>query len=614
MPNFYPAFSPASSKLLNRFSATPALIVFGALLPIFLSQGHAATLGDITFDSKVGEHLQANIPIYDVDQAALSTMEVIIADDSLSKAAGLKQSNDLPFLWAELRQIEGAAPVVVLLSGKPMPDKYNEIIVELTWSGGSYLREYVVQPPVAGASALTQAGSATQPSSPSTNVKAGDGSGTLSVTVKRGDTLLSIARELELPGATESGGFTMQQLMLSIYQTNPGAFLGSPNRLRAGAELSIPDATVVRRAPQQEAAALFKRPIPAPTSAPAPTTQQRSIAPTDAAPVVTPVQSADFVPNPESVEVSSDAVSTDAAEQLSVTEINTLIDGAISVKLEPIDNNLTDLNRQISGFDQTLSAINRSISDQNETVRSIESRLGTLETPPPESVVQPVESVDQPLSVNLQSEQSDLPVNESLWSKISNSAYLRSLGLLALALALAFFLVVRQVLARRRSVAALKPASDSIERSSSTIARATDGSGKEFDHNHRVAEADSAMLWFKRHLISNKVSDAALLKALARHPQRQDIRLRLLQRYAKRRDVLRFTELGREMYLISRGRNPEWSDTLQLALSLESDMQVTDSDSEHMLAGDLTSVIQEPVSTPTDPQRSTRVQTDVELM
>jgi len=86
-------------------------------------------------------------------------------------------------------------------------------------------------------------------------------------------------------------------------------------------------------------------------------------------------------------------------------------------------------------------------------------------------------------------------------------------------------------------------------------------------------DAPTALTWFREHLQSPKVGEEALVKALRQYPNRQDLRLRLMERYANRKEVESFAQLGREMFLMTRGRNKEWPQAIQLALALELEME-----------------------------------------
>jgi pilus assembly protein FimV len=68
-----------------------------------------------------------------------------------------------------------------------------------------------------------------------------------SVTVKRGDTLSHIASRLR-PDAV-----SLEQTLIGLYRENPHAFDGNVNRLKAGKTLSVPSADKVAAIPQQEA-------------------------------------------------------------------------------------------------------------------------------------------------------------------------------------------------------------------------------------------------------------------------------------------------------------------------------------------------------------------------
>lgn len=114
----------------------------------------AATLGELSISSARGEHLLAEIAVSNVAASEAASLSVSIADAEFSAAAGLVQSDNLPFLWAELRQRNNDQRnndqadngwYVQLLSSEPVSDPYNEIIVELEWDGGSYLREYALR-------------------------------------------------------------------------------------------------------------------------------------------------------------------------------------------------------------------------------------------------------------------------------------------------------------------------------------------------------------------------------------------------------------------------------------------------------------------------------------
>ena len=170
--------------------------------------------------------------------------------------------------------------------------------------------------------------------------------------------------------------------------------------------------------------------------------------------------------------------------------------------------------------------------------------------------------------------------------------------LLGLAIFLAFGLVARQLLVRRKgSIKSqhdevisplVKENSQSSKTAETTVQmKPNDKMKTEIDSDQSASlkqqestEPSSALAWFSEHLQSAKVSDDALTEALRGLPNRQDLRLRLMQRYAQQKDVTRFAMLGQEMFRMTRGRNPEWPEVIQLALALELEMQVVQGETE----------------------------------
>jgi pilus assembly protein FimV len=77
---------------------------------------------------------------------------------------------------------------------------------------------------------------------------AGAEAGTDSYTVKNGDTLARIA------GLVKPDGVSLDQMLVALYRTNPNAFAGNNmNRLRSGQILSVPDADTARNVGSGEA-------------------------------------------------------------------------------------------------------------------------------------------------------------------------------------------------------------------------------------------------------------------------------------------------------------------------------------------------------------------------
>ena len=90
------------------------------------------------------------------------------------------------------------------------------------------------------------ASSADRAASRSASAPSGD------VKVKRGDTLTHIAQRVR------PDSVSLEQTLIALYRENPHAFVGNVNRLKAGATLKVPSADAVAEVKQQEAARELK--------------------------------------------------------------------------------------------------------------------------------------------------------------------------------------------------------------------------------------------------------------------------------------------------------------------------------------------------------------------
>jgi pilus assembly protein FimV len=105
----------------------------------------------------------------------------------------------------------------------------------------------VAQPPARAAARVPAAPARrTAAAAPRPAARAADAAG--QITVRRGDTLSKLARQVQPEGAS------LDQMLVSMFRTNPEAFSGNNmNRLRAGAILRVPDAAEVQGTDATEA-------------------------------------------------------------------------------------------------------------------------------------------------------------------------------------------------------------------------------------------------------------------------------------------------------------------------------------------------------------------------
>ena len=229
-------------QLLLGLASSSAL--YSGLVP-------ALGLGEITLHSALSQPLDAEIELFDVGDLTAEDMRVRLAPAEVFSRSGVDRLyffNDLRFTPL----LRGGKSVIRVVSTQPVREPYLNFIVEVVRPNGQLYREYTVllDPPSSAAyrslaapaastvpvsvPAVTRA-EAVEPTRPAVLPAAQQGN---RYSVVSGDSLWKIAERL----AAETGQVTPQSLMLDMYALNPQAFInGDINRLRAGAQLLLPD-------------------------------------------------------------------------------------------------------------------------------------------------------------------------------------------------------------------------------------------------------------------------------------------------------------------------------------------------------------------------------------
>ena len=112
------SFAPRKPELSapGTVSSTAALVAVACCLISAWNAAQAATLGELKILSERGQHLQAEVRVLDVDASTADSLTISVGDRALSEAAGLVQTESLPFLWSELRQRDSGQWYVTVLS------------------------------------------------------------------------------------------------------------------------------------------------------------------------------------------------------------------------------------------------------------------------------------------------------------------------------------------------------------------------------------------------------------------------------------------------------------------------------------------------------------------
>jgi len=211
------------------------------------SQAWSAGLGNLTLHSSLGQLLDAEIEISVADAIESETLQAYMASQEVFEQMGIPQVAGLADIRFAIESRSKNDLVLKVTSIRPVREPFINIVVELAWATGTYLREYtfLLDPVIndVAAKPLQQGSSApvddivivSGESVTSEAVVENADSPEIIIVVKRGDNLLDIARTVK------PAGVSIEQVAMAIYDRNPRAFYGSVHQLNRGAELLIPD-------------------------------------------------------------------------------------------------------------------------------------------------------------------------------------------------------------------------------------------------------------------------------------------------------------------------------------------------------------------------------------
>lgn len=211
----------------------------------------ALGLGEITLHSALNQPLEAEIELLQVADLSADDLAVRLAPAEVFNRSGVDRLvflNDLRFTPL----LRGGNSVIRVVSSQPVREPYLNFIVEVARPNGQLLREYTILLDPPGSAAYRAVAAAPQVAETAVRSAASATSATFVAPatlpaaelgqryrVASGDSLWTIAKGLRAAGSSAS----QQALMRDIQALNPQAFSnGDSNRLRAGAELVLPDA------------------------------------------------------------------------------------------------------------------------------------------------------------------------------------------------------------------------------------------------------------------------------------------------------------------------------------------------------------------------------------
>lgn len=228
------------------------------ILLVFSSVVCALGLGGIAVKSALNEPLDARIALISASSAEIEDIRVKLADAAVFRRAGVERSFLLSKLRFKAVAPEQGKPYIQVTTRESIREPFLDFLIEISWPNGSLVREFTVlldpptyTPPQAKSAAVAPKRTvSTQPaqSQPSS------GPATYGP-VRSSETLWVIAGKVQ-----PDKGISRNQTMVALLKSNPDAFQnGNINLLKKGVLLTVPSAAEITSLGKSEALATVKQ-------------------------------------------------------------------------------------------------------------------------------------------------------------------------------------------------------------------------------------------------------------------------------------------------------------------------------------------------------------------
>jgi pilus assembly protein FimV len=407
---------------------TKALTVVSLLAPV---SGHSLGIGDIRVRSALNQNLNAEISLMVSPNEDPKSIKVGLAPSERFDAAGVSWSYFLSKVRFKPVVKSNGSVVVKVTSTEALKEPYLNFLLEVSWPKGNLYREFtvLVDPPAEyqapsydplpvtnndtnyqreELSISRPRAAIRQRSRPRVAVNpAGSFGG--QVVARQNDTLWKLAARAR----GGSGGVSVEQMMMALYENNPNAFFQpNVNALSAGKSLKVPAKSEVQQMTRQAALAEFARHNQAwvnHTDLPA-ATEETQVAKTDT------VDSQLKLVAPTESTVSGSETVTPASEQTADTKAAlvgggtvtdstkpgqaTAVDQAVQSKLEALEKQLATMQQIIELKDKQLAELQNPGEGQQQTPAAAVKPLTEnpqQTTPPQPQQKPPVEVAPTPV-------------------------------------------------------------------------------------------------------------------------------------------------------------------------------------------------------------------------
>ena len=581
-------------------------VTFATLLALGGTNALALSLGRITVQSALGEPLNAEIDIPDINAEEAASLKVQVASPANFKSAGLDYSPVLTGLRMVLQKRPDGRSYLRLSSDRLVQEPFVDLILDAGWQSGRVVRNYTMlfdpphmrptpmaQPltatlpvPLAAPSSVTvprlapPPRSAAQASLPERrqpavaaepkSAPAVAGSASRKVTVRAGDTASKIARTHMLSNVS------LDQMLVAMQRGNPNAFIeGNVNRIKAGAILALPTEKQVTAVSAPQASQIitaqsqdfnrYRLALASNANVTDLAAAERNVSGTIKATVEDKKPAAQI---PDKLTLSKGSVqSTTELEQLALAR--KAEDSA--ERAAQISQNTSELN-QLAQTAAALAAAGAASGPANGSAAAL--AVAPASAPGAEKPVSPTLATIPPTIV-------PAPASGFLDELISNPLLPASAASLLLLLAGLGFYKVRQ---RRKQAAA---DNDSFVESAFQAESFFGNSGGQKVDTQESAVTSSAMVYSSSQLGAAEDADPLteadvylaygrdmqaeeiLKEALLKQPERVAIHQKLLAIYAKREDAAAYSTMAALAYPLLKNNGPQWAQICATGLALE---------------------------------------------
>ena len=606
---------PLKSSALKKLTAAVASAL------VLSSAAHAAGLGKLTVLSALGQPLRAEIELTSVSPDEASGLVAKLASPEAFKTANIDFNPALLSLRFNVEQ-RGGRQFIRVSSSQPLNEPFVDLLLELSWNNGRLVREYTflldpaelratqsaqvaasdsarARSDAAPAAGRARADETRQPAErPAATRRAPEERADTPVRnraaaaseyrVRPGDSLGKIAAQLR------PAEVSLDMMLVALYRANPDAFMGNNmNRLKSGRILAVPGADAVGAIGDGEAhgvvvahAADFNAyrnklagQVGAGEAEKTPRASQSGTGKISAKVEERPTAANE---SQDQLRLSKAAPSAPAGKGATTSTEDTI---AKQRELEESQTRVKELERNITDL-QKLAEVKNKAGAEAQNNASTPAPAAAPAAKAPDAVVtdnKPAPNKLPPIKPAANKPAAAAPASApepGLFDFImDNLTYLGAGAAVLLLAALG--------IAQRRKKATAKAVSEpsilgvptepqhsmfaetggqSVDTNNSVFNSSFAPSASQLDTNEvdPVAEADVYIAYGR-----DAQAEEILKEALRTHPERHQVRLKLLEIYAARKDLRAFESQARELHGMTRGQGDEWAQAAALGLGID---------------------------------------------